>query len=200
MTKLTISNAMRAGFNAADMVAGAIGAVAAIADMIKALPANDTGLTALRADIITGVIARDLYAGASLTATNVAKAQAVLAKAGKTRSETEARAEANGRKIWSRAMKAAGRTSSHGNAGNANAGKAATGKTATPATGKAEKPAKLPVVTNDKMTRAAYLALVIDTLTTLESQGKACDDVETAAIKEIETLRAKMMARAKIEK
>ena len=52
---------------------------------------------------------------------DVAKAQAVLAKAGKTRSEAEGRAETNGRKIWSRAMKAAGLKSNHGNAGNANA-------------------------------------------------------------------------------
>lgn len=199
MAKVIISDAMVAGFNAADAALTAKGTIALIADYIALLDDGDKeGLATLRGEIITGVIARDMFAGVTLTAANVTKAQAIILKAGKERTDTESRAEQNGRKIWSRAMKAAGRTSSHGNAGNANAGKAATGKAATPAT--PAKPAKLPAISNDKMTRGAYLALVSDTLTALVSQGKAIEDVEAAAIKELETTLAKMQARAKIEK
>ena len=117
MAKVIISEAMVAGFNAADAALAAKGTIALIADFIALLDESDKeGLATLRGEIITGVIARDMFAGVTLTAANVTKAQAIILKAGKERTDTESRAEQNGRKIWSRAMKAAGRTSSHGNA------------------------------------------------------------------------------------
>lgn len=198
MTKLTISPAMRAGFNAADKVAGLLGAVATIADMIKALGAEQTGMAELRAEIITGVIARDLYRDATLTAANVTKAQTVLAKAGKTRSEAESRAEANGRKIWSRAMKAAGLKSAHGNAGNANAGKGATAKPES-ARPESAQPVKVAPVAPDVMTRAALLQGVVDALATYASKGKAMPDVAAADIAAMVAARKLIDARLKIK-
>jgi|GEM_PF-6550636 len=196
MTKVAISNAMRAGFNAADKAAGLIGAVATIADMIKALGPEQTGMASLRAEIITGVIARDLYRDATLTAANVTKAQAVLAKAGKVRTEAESRAEANGRKIWSRAMKAAGLKSAHGNAGNANAGKGAKVESAKAETAKAVKVAP---VTPDVMTRAALLQGATEALAVYISKAKTMTDVAAADIAAMVAARKLIDARLKIK-
>lgn len=198
MTKVAISNTMRAGFNAANKAAGLVGAVATIADMIKALGPEQTGMAVLRVEIITGVIARDLYRNATLTAANVTKAQAVLAKAGKVRTEAESRAEANGRKIWSHALKAAGLKSSHGNAGNANAGKGATAK---PKGDKPEaaKALKIAPVMPDVMTRAALLQGVADAIATYMSKGKAMPDVAAADIAAMVAARKLIDARLKIK-
>lgn len=196
MSKVAISNAMRAGFNAADKAAGLIGAVATIADMIKSLGPEQTGMAVLRAEIITGVIARDLYRDATLTAANVTKAQAVLAKAGKVRTEAESRAEANGRKIWSRAMKAAGLKSSHGNAGNANAQSKGAKDTAKP---EAAKAVKVAPVAPDVMTRAALLQGATEALAVYISKAKTMTDVAAADIAAMVAARKLIDARLKIK-
>lgn len=62
------------------------------------------------------------------------------------------------------------------------------------------KPAKLPVVSNDKMTREAWFALVNDTLATLEGVGHKCENVAAADVKLLTDARARLAAKAKAGK
>lgn len=62
------------------------------------------------------------------------------------------------------------------------------------------KPAKLPVISNDKMTREAWFALVNDTLAALEGVGHKIEDVAAAEIKLLTDARARLAGRAKAGK